>query len=125
MELPPTETTAMKIHNDSIIEARMRSKFEAALKLQAEAEAAERVKENVENVIDENDKDVWEREKSRKRGFRSPLNNVNKKQATENDISQLLRKYKNTAEADNDDESEDDALEELIEHVPEAGTSAQ
>ena len=87
MELPLIETTAMKIHNDSIMEARMRSKFEAALKQQAETVEPVNVDENPENNSDENEIEVWEREKNRKRGFRSPLNNLNKKQATENNYN--------------------------------------
>ena len=67
---------------------------------------------------------MWEKKKSRKRGYRSPLSNAFKKQATENDISELLKKYKNSSEDENGQENDDEVTEDESEHVPEAGTSA-
>ena len=103
MELPPIQTLALKIHTDNAVEARFRERLK---------DAEEREQEN--NEVEGG----FLSDRGRKRGFMSPLNNLNKKQVTEQQVTTLLQKFRNN---ENEDE-QTEAVEN--EEMVEAGASS-
>ena len=116
LELPPIQTEALRIYNDSAIQARFRDRFqESERNRQNNSNGLESGIQNssdvTENQVEESSSSIstpeaWETERNRKRGFRSPLNNLNKRKVTEHDISNLLSKFKTQ------DENEEDPFDE-------------
>ena len=92
MELPPIQTLALKIHTDTVVEARFREKLNLA--------EQRRESENVENNSNEEE---FQTERGRKRGFMSPLSNQNKNKMSEGEVSNLLNKFKNKDTQENEE----------------------
>ena len=96
--LPPIETVAMKIHNNTVFETNMREKLMRAQE-RAKADDAEE---------DTGEGGSWN--KSKKRGFMSPLNNADKKSKIDDSkvksiIDRLLPRPQ-ASEADDSSDSE-------------------
>ena len=66
-----------------------------------------------ENDVNTNHEDEFRNDRGKKRGFLSPLNNQNKKKVTDDDVTELLLKFKNTENSENKnaEEPEDEEVD--------------
>ena len=112
MELPPIQTEALKIHGDNVIQARFRERHEEAeRRRRSEVERLEANGEGENEPLIQPPGTKWELEKSRKRGYRSPLSNNSKMRVTEAHIGAILGQFRNRESepkmSEDDEEVED------------------